>query len=219
MTMDFLTGVFVVGTFWFWALLAAEMVLLLYCIEQEFSGWATISILGVLGLMQLSGVPVFNWCVNNPEIIIVGLLAHLLAGTIWATTKWWFFVKDQRRKYDQFKQRWLKLHRVEGPVVPPEMRDKFKRDLTWENFEVYPKIVNHKGQIYLWMIYWQWSLCWTMIDDPIRRAFSQIYEAIKNKLQGISDRIWAGTEEDVTVPPPIILQKDAVDRDNGGMHR
>jgi hypothetical protein len=49
------------------------------------------------------------------------------------------------------------------------------------------------------MSYWPWSLSWTILKDPVRKAFSTIYHHIAVYLQEISDRAFKGIEADL--PP------------------
>jgi hypothetical protein len=46
------------------------------------------------------------------------------------------------------------------------------------------------------MSYWPWSLLWTILDDPVRKAFLGIYHYIQEFLQEISDRVFQGIEVD-----------------------
>ncbi len=156
------------------------------------------------------------------------VLGYFLAGTLWGVIKWWFYVQRERRHYEEFKAEWLEARRVSGVVVPPELRKEFREavgqrfDKSWsdryyhpayrsgqdddrkeEPAEVpmpciVPKARDHKAQILGWMIYWPWSLIWTLINDPVKRAFKWIYHQIQDLLQKISDRAFKGTEEDLS---------------------
>jgi hypothetical protein len=77
---------------------------------------------------------------------------------------------------------------------------------------------NFKGKITSWMVYWPWSMIVTLIDDPIRRLFRGIYNAIQGMLQRMSDRAFAGTESDFAAPatpPPAPPSGDATSGGNG----
>ena len=70
----------------------------------------------------------------------------------------------------------------------------------------------NKAKILRWMSYWPWSFAWTMLKDPIRKAFLTIYRDIAAHLQKISDRAFRGVEADL--PPaeelPIAQRTDPV---------
>jgi len=59
-----------------------------------------------------------------------------------------------------------------------------------------PKARDHKGQILGWMTYWPWSLAWTLLDDPVKRAFKWIFHQIQGLLQQIADSAFKGTDGD-----------------------
>jgi hypothetical protein len=62
------------------------------------------------------------------------------------------------------------------------------------------------------MSYWPWSLTWTMLKDPMRKAFLAIYHNIAEQLQEISNRAFKGVEADL--PPeeesPLSQRMDPV---------
>lgn len=188
----------------FWAIIGIETILLLYWIDREYSGLATGSILVVGALMQwVCKIDIIGYVALNPVIVAYAIGGYFLLGTIWAVIKWWFFVKAERRKYDEFKASFLRKHSVENFTIPDELKEEFKRDLQnryyEDKIEVRPQVGNHKARIYLWMAYFPWSCVWTLINDPVRRVFTEIYAQIKATLQRISDHIWAGTEEDFKI--------------------
>jgi hypothetical protein len=39
-----------------------------------------------------------------------------------------------------------------------------------------------------WMSFWPMSLLWTLLNDPIRKLFTEIYTRISGTLQKIADR-------------------------------
>ena len=42
------------------------------------------------------------------------------------------------------------------------------------------------------MMYWPLSGIWTLIDDPVKKAFQKIFSGLENRFQKISDNL---TEE------------------------
>ena len=61
--------------------------------------------------------------------------------------------------------------------------------------EVKPMVRANKTRVLAWMTYWPASMTWTLIDDPVRRAFLALYDGIGGSLQRISDRRFAGFDE------------------------
>jgi hypothetical protein len=54
-----------------------------------------------------------------------------------------------------------------------------------------PLARTNKSRIMMWMGYWPFSALWTMIDEPIKKAFRAIYNYISSTLQRISDDAFA----------------------------
>lgn len=201
-----LTSLLVVGSFWFWGLIGLETILLLLWIEWEYSGWATFSLIVTALLFQFNGINIFSYVTANPSIIGYGAAFYLAAGTIWSIVKWFFFTRMMRERYDDFKTNFLLNKHVEGTSIPEDLKADFKESLenigrysygnNENKIEIRPQVNQHKAQIYLWMVYWPWSMIWTIINDPVRRVFRWIYTQIRATLQAISDHVWKGTEND-----------------------
>ena len=59
-----------------------------------------------------------------------------------------------------------------------------------------PSASDSKQDIMRWMSFWPFSMVWTLINDPVKKAFRAIYRGLQKSLQRIADRAWAGTEND-----------------------
>lgn len=44
-------------------------------------------------------------------------------------------------------------------------------------------------------------MAWTVLNDPVKRLFKQIYLQIQGLLQSISNRAFSGVEDDLREPP------------------
>jgi hypothetical protein len=194
-------GWFAVGTLSFWALLAIEMVLLLVWIELEHAGWATFSALAAIAVLQLCGVDILRPMAANPGLTACLVGGYFLVGTLWSVCKWYLYVREQRRLYDEFKAEWFRANGVtysapgfEGTACPAELSEAFKRAVRSRHAK--PQVGDHKARIYLWIAYWPWSALWTVINDPVRKLLREIYNLIHKFLQRISDKAWADVEDD-----------------------
>jgi hypothetical protein len=49
----------------------------------------------------------------------------------------------------------------------------------------------HKGKIMGWMAFWPCSAVWTLIHDPVRRGFEEVYAMMGTTFQRMSDRTFA----------------------------
>src|SRR5262245_39349569 len=97
--------VFAIGTFWFWVLIAVEMTLLVTLVECEQSVWATLSVACTLIVLQVfGGIPVWQFLLHNPLVIVLALASYCALGTGWSIVKWWLYVKDQLYRYNEAKR-------------------------------------------------------------------------------------------------------------------
>lgn len=209
------------GGILFWGIVVVFTLLLFVFIEYNQGAFATLSIIVVFCMLQWwARIDIIGAVRAEPLLAIAGVLGYLVAGTVWAVVKWWFYTKAERRKYDEFKAEWINGTCMTGmgkenvpysTMVNPdgswsdEMKRRFNEDLksTYgdEKIDVRPQVAKHKQEIYLWLCYFPWSMIWTIINDPIRRAFHWIYGEIRQALQKISDNAWADTATDLPSNP------------------
>ncbi|HTM68611.1 MAG TPA: hypothetical protein VL426_04885 [Candidatus Binatia bacterium] len=210
-----LLTLFAVGTFWFWALLAIHFCVLLALIEYEKVGWATFSLIATFAVLHFFGdFNVVSAAIHNPITALIVAAGYFAAGTAWSVIKWWFYVRNCREDYDKKKAAFLERNGVEGAAIPDALKGKWKEELEGDyryggrgsrraSFAggIIPKAGDHKGRIMTWMCYWPWSMVWTLINDPVKRLFKQIYLQIQGLLQSISNRAFRGVEDDLAMPP------------------
>lgn len=191
-------GLLLVGSVGFWIIMAVECALLLALIEFEKPGWGFFSIVAVIaGLKFFGDFDLIAEVRASPKMAVIFALGYLAAGATWAFIKWFFYVRRRREDYLEAKLQY----------TPTPDRNNYHDDtkLVWEKSYERKKFLNSKGElpplardnknrIILWMSYWPWSACWTLINDPIKRAFRFIYEQIHASLQKISDHAFKGVE-------------------------
>jgi hypothetical protein len=202
-----LPEVFLVGSLWFWLLLAAETILLLVLLEWDQGALATLTFLATLLLLQFLGdVNIYGYVIEHPWTVALGAAGYFVLGTFWAIAKWWFYVREQRAWYDELRSAFLRMHRLEPQGAMPEgLQQQWRHCLVLAKkggrpLDVRPLAARHKPGILRWMSYWPWSFSWTILKDPVRKAFLTIYHNIAQHLQEISDRAFKGVEADL--PPP-----------------
>jgi hypothetical protein len=202
-----LPAIFVVGSGWFWLLLVAECIIVLVLLEWDQGAIATLTFVATLLLLQFLGdVNIYGYVIRHPETVLMGAAAYFVLGTVWAIAKWWFFVREQRSWYDELRAAFLRLHRLEPQSGMPEgLQHHWQQCLSLgkkngHRVEVRPSAAGHKRDIVRWMSYWPWSFSWTILKDPVRKAFLTIYHNIAAYLQEISNRAFKGVEADL--PPP-----------------
>lgn len=202
MNIHALAELFVVGTFWFWVLVAAEILLVGVFVTYENGLAATISIFAFLGLLQFCGsVDIFSAILHHPLLVAGGAVAWLLCGTVWAVIKWWIFVHDQNAEYEEYKSEWLRSQGLPSTkVVPPEVREKWA-DYVANNYDLrrvkaIPLAKDNKSRIIHWMALWLPSMVCFFVNDLLKRVFRAIYYRIADFLQRMADRIYANVQQD-----------------------
>ena len=201
-----LPEIFLVGSLWFWLLLAVETIVLVVLLEWDQGAIATLTFVATLLVLQFLGdVNLFGYVIEHPLTVALGAAGYFVLGTLWAIAKWWFYVREQRSWYDELRSAFLGMHRLEShSAMPEELQSQWQRcvEMATKNrrrLDVRPLAARHKAGILHWMSYWPWSLSWTILKDPVRKAFLTIYHNIAEHLQEISDRAFKGIEADL--PP------------------
>lgn len=192
---------FAVGSIGFWALIALETGLLIFLIEWGKGTFATLSLALTLGLFYFLGdVNIFGFIVHHPITMVLGAIVYFAAGTAWSVAKWWLFVRDMRGRYDDLRADFCHEHGVDGPI-PERLQGLWLERLDnaarrGRRIEVRPRARQHRGRIVTWMTFWPWSTVWTLLNDPVRQAFSLIYRHMHDYLQEISNKAFQGVEDD-----------------------
>lgn len=203
---------FVVGSFWFWALIAAELILLFVFVEYENGIGATISLAVFAALLQWCGnVDLLGYCVQHPITVLCAVVAYFLLGTVWGVIKWRIFVADRLEDYEELKADFLRSKGlpVGTKVVPVELRkewkdrvDRTKDYRTGQTVADVPSARVHKAQIMRWMSLWVISIIWSFLNDFLKRAFQTIYKKIAAFLQRVAQNVWnsGNVADDLNVP-------------------
>jgi hypothetical protein len=203
---------FVIGSFWFWALIAAEIILLFVFVEYENGIGATISLAVFAALLQWCGnVDLIGYVIKHPINVLMAGLAYLLLGTIWGVIKWRIFCADRLDDYEDLKSDYLKGKGLPAgtKVVPVELRKEWSdrvertRDYhTKQTIADVPSVRVHKARIMRWMSLWVISVIWSLFNDFLKRVFQSVYKRIAGFLQRIAQNVWSGgnVADDLNVP-------------------
>jgi len=199
---------FLVGTgLWFWLLIAAVVVLELFCIENEkpvlaeFFVAATVAVLYFFGNLDLRGI--FEYVVHNPLNILGYIGGYFVVGALWSLAKWVFYATNKRHEYDETKRSWLESEGIKGTLAIPAEKLEEWRVFAGENYgvrglqdQLLPS--RNKSRISVWIAYWPFSALWTLINDPVRRIVRQIRQLLQSAYEGISKWSMRGTENELS---------------------
>lgn len=113
------SALFAVTGLAFWGLLLFETIILLACIEYEAGVWSALSLVAVgLVLKSCDSFDVFSWTYNNPWLFVQYVLCYFVVGTGYSILKWWSWARNEREKYDERKNSFLKGRSIKDGKVP-----------------------------------------------------------------------------------------------------
>jgi hypothetical protein len=195
------------GTLWFWLILACAVILITVFSEDSPFKATLVAVVFLGGMSWLGNITPLALITQHGMIAILVIMGYFALGVIWSLIKWKFYVMAQRRKLNEFQILHNKLieRRREkkedvSPAVQAELWENLLRQndnslwrvltggsLSSQTVTVAPQASAHKSQIVGWMAYWPVSLVWTMIDDPVRRAFLALYDVAGKTYQKIAN--------------------------------
>ncbi|MES3004746.1 MAG: hypothetical protein V4690_01380 [Patescibacteria group bacterium] len=204
-----LLAFFAFGTVAFWILFAAAWILMGVFVENDWPGYTTISFVVITLVLYYAGVLQFSWIIQNPLQASFYFLSYFVIGAVWAVGKWWRFVTRIFERYDDIRREFLKLRGVEGNKVPDafkkEWLDHIRRETDYgrevklkigNNGVVHPSPNEHKSEIYLWILFWPWSVVGYFLDEPLKKLVRWIYRRISTLLEKISLNVFKSTKDD-----------------------
>jgi hypothetical protein len=176
--------------------------------EVENWGWATVILIGTLGLAHLFHVFRVNEFVAahgwNTAVYVFG---YLVVGIVWSFIKWFSFLRNFRDKFHQLKSEFCKYAGldVDQPIPPTQIKS-FK-DYIFSKTSYNAKLLegmrelqrphanDNKARITAWMAYWPCSLIGTFLNDPVRRLFNWLFGQFKASYQRLSDFVFRNDAE------------------------
>lgn len=185
---------FVFGTFGFWLSFVLLGMVIFWNIENEEVGIATLSTL-ILATVVLWANDLSLWGLikTNPIETLLAIGGYFVAGTLWSIGKWYFYIRRYNHEYEEIKRDYL--HQLgltsvdqfvasQKQVFRAKVIESFNRlsgRYRSDTFK-FPLAAERKTAILGWMMYWPFSMTWTLINDPVKRAFITIYRNIAGGL-------------------------------------
>ena len=202
---------FMFGSAAFWILLVIHWIILVAFVENERPGWATASFIALVATLGFLGdFNIVKAAFGHLGLTAGFLAAYFVLGTAYSAYKWRKYVTILGKEYDELKANFLQAYGIQGTDIPDihllewqrtsqgyGRRERFPRE-----FNGVPQVEHNKRRVLAWMCYWPWLFVWTVIDDPVRRAFKVIFERIKSWLQSFANKQFAGVASDFRSPPP-----------------
>jgi hypothetical protein len=191
---------FVVGGFWFWMLIVAELALLFVFTEYENGICATVSLVAFVVALQFCGNanPV-GTVLTNWYYLIPLILAYLGIGCSWGIFKWRKLVHDRLAQHNELYADFLKEKKLpasttdlsyEMKVAWSEVVEKTKDHKTQQTVADTPQARQHKARITRWMSLWPFSVSLYCFKDMVAEVFTALYKRLATFLQRIADQIY-----------------------------
>jgi len=179
---------FIIGGVWFYSLLIIESILLMWCLEKDEPWFANGCIIIFFAALWILGdFNIFAWLKNNPDKFIMNGIAYVLIGLIYSVLKYTLYLTDKKRKYDKVLNEFFKEYGITSIDRIPECNrntcaDKLERVRL-------PDFVDSTKSIIFWMMYWPWSAVWTLLNNPIKWIFEEVYEIMSGLFRRIHEKI------------------------------
>lgn len=188
--LEFFGFLFMLNSIGFWILTLLWIIILTACVDYEYEWKAFFSLLIYGFIIWFSnGKPnIFEWLTANASVVIMWGLVYVLAGVGWAILKV-FFKGRQIRRFIEEKEfiKKFKPNPNSASTIDHQYRSFLYERLTHNDHSFLYEGPN-KNAVIVWAAYWPVSCIWTLINDPIKRFFTMLYnEVLKGLVKKIHD--------------------------------
>lgn len=178
---------FVFGGFWFWTLLAIELIVLSAFVQDENPLGSFLCVLIFVALIHLFGdVNLFTWLKDHPWDFVRILILYAAIGFGWGCVKFYYVSQRIANKIKNIKQEFTENFKsISKDYQRNHSNSNTDSATIWDwymrhelSHEEQRKLsFFHQGtKIIFWMSYWPISMFWTMFTDILKNAFTWAYE-------------------------------------------
>lgn len=215
------------NSFWAWFLIGSTILVVFACSENDHYGWANSVMLALLAVLVCFGsVNLVAWAFLNPMRITTGIVAYVIVGIVFTVFYWYFYVINNRTKYNNIKREFLDDKGITGDEIPDTLKrdwlgvlagdrindhvdiNKVKKELRmplvysseYSNRKVVvnPAARYHKAMLLAAVEFWPGKLFWMLLDDFVKRFYNFLYNCMINMLDSISNKLWGDLKNDIT---------------------
>lgn len=189
---------FILEGFWLWGAIALFSVCSLILIENDRPVLST-SVLFVTTILLefFTNFHPISLSINNPGNALLYILGYLTIGTLYGIVKWFSFVYMIRERAAKEIENYKKAY-GEKEFLNKDETTRIGMVSTGIGHSLPIKASNYKATMMMWMCYWPISAPWTVLNDPLRRAWNYAYNVISGSLQKISDNVMRDVMKDLT---------------------
>jgi len=170
-----------VGTWSFWLILGVAAVTMSELLDNNHPGYATTLALVMAAVFVLFGN--FNpiaWIMHNTVEMLEYAAAYFAIGALWGLTKWFFWLRKIHTVLEEYSARHPSNSRAWQDVA-------YSRG--WP-MTLPPKVSEHRTMILGWMALWPSSVIWTLLHDPVKWVFEEIYAALGGLMQKMANHVF-----------------------------
>lgn len=168
----------------------AAFILLTILVEVEFFGFAILE-LACLGIALWIGHK-YSWC-TLPHITLndaaVFATIYVFIGIVWSLLKWLIYLYQYRRDLRVLVLEWKVKNDRNADVELGDVDRKAMWHWLPEKFRIKPKASEHSGNIVGWMTFWPCSVVGFVLNDPVRRFFTFVFNLLRSSYQRLADHV------------------------------
>ena len=208
-----LADALVFGSVGFWVLFTVVSVWFWIALSLKKSFTATIVLVLTIFLLVQFGNLSFAYVWAHPGGALLWALTYLGAGALWSVMRWALLLLNMKRKHKDLRKKFLD-HRALGSreTIPAYLKgqwhDTVRDSFSWEGVDVAEdgslsaNPGRHKESIYMWILFWPWSIAFYFLEEPLVRTVRFIYRRLVGTYEKISESVFSSTKETFVDPEP-----------------
>jgi hypothetical protein len=171
--------------------------------EVENFGVATVVLIVSVGVAQFYNLVNFAAFARTHALTsVLYTLAYFGVGVGWSFIKWFSFLIGFRDEYRAQKEAFLKKYPIGDSPWTDKIQSDFSsylgygtRDYRGHSLTHKPTAAHNKVRIVAWMAFWPCSMIGTLLNDPVRRLFTWLFNNFKALYQHMSDWVFRNEKE------------------------
>lgn len=183
----FFAPIFIVGSLWFWIVLAGLFCWMIYVTETESRFLTLFTAAGVLGVLWgVYEISPWTLLTQHGWMIPLAILGYFAVGCLWSMVRWTLW---NNHLFDTARS--FIIHTNEYEVLSREEKLKYLGRILINNCIISgpfpPSPSQYKARIVFWITNWPFSLVWTVLNDPLRKLADFLYRRLGKVYSGITN--------------------------------
>ncbi len=238
-----LAAFLVIGSFWFWFLVVLASLFIIRELEYEEGYGATFTLLGTVAVVILCNggfKSALVYAAEHAVTFLVLAVAYIVVGLVWMVVKWWFFTKNFSDQYEKARTAFLRQNNLlPDAAVPAKLKAKLVKHIKdqlsggyGKDYDQRYKIkfnddglllplepLDHNSTLAMWAGHWPFSALWTLLNDPVKRAYRFCIARMTGLLRAISASNFKTVQRDRLTEAELSELGPAASEDGEGTDR